>query len=82
MAVYAFFFYKISLIPQMPVVLQWIQWICPMKYGLNLLLIYEFGDVHPIGDYILSREESPHLPLLNLDMMFSSNAFCIGLLLM
>jgi len=32
-------------IEQIPVALQWIQYICPLKYGLNLVLINEFRDV-------------------------------------
>mmetsp|Transcript_61421 Transcript_61421/g.129589 ORF Transcript_61421/g.129589 Transcript_61421/m.129589 type:complete len:101 (-) Transcript_61421:485-787(-) len=39
---FAGFFIKMDLIPAF---VRWLQYICPLKWGMNLLLLIEFNDV-------------------------------------
>lgn len=44
-------------IRQIPVFLRWAQWICPLKYTINIMLLTEFDQDTPVNNAILDSAE-------------------------
>jgi len=44
-------------IEQIPSFIRWAQWLCTLKYSLNLLLLAEFGDRNPENDALLEAND-------------------------